>query len=326
LLLPFENGTLATPEASAPWLFVNAEPAAGWERRALAVQDHRGLYNALERAGYSVSPAIPGGAAPGALILISRTRRQTEGWVAAAAARVMPGGRIVIAGEKQLGIASLRKRIGGIVTVEGSLAKHHATVFWFAVPRDQNALSALAAANVGPRAGEYETADGLFSRDQVDEGSRLLAAHLPAALSGEIADFGAGWGYLAVELCRKAPEIAGIALFDASHAALEAARRNMARLAPHVQAEFHWQDLTAEPVARRYDAILMNPPFHIGHAAEPSLGQAFIVAASRALKPGGRLFMVANRQLPYEAALKAGFRSFRILAEDKRYKIVEAVS
>ena len=52
--------------------------------------------------------------------------------------------------------------------------------------------------------------------------------------------------------------------------------------------------------------MIMNPPFHQGRAAEPDLGAAFIAAAARILKPHGRLMMVANRQLPYEAALDAG--------------------
>ena len=45
----------------------------------------------------------------------------------------------------------------------------------------------------------------------------------------------------------------------------------------------------------------MNPPFHTRPRADPALGQAMIRKAAAALRRGGRLFMVANRQLPYEA-------------------------
>ncbi len=51
---------------------------------------------------------------------------------------------------------------------------------------------------------------------------------------------------------------------------------------------------------------------------------AFIAAAARILKPGGRLLMVANRQLPYEAALTARFRQWERLHEDGFYKVVMA--
>ena len=73
-----------------------------------------------------------------------------------------------------------------------------------------------------------------------------------------------------------------------------------------------------------YDAVIMNPPFHQGRAAEPDLGVGFIAAAARILKPQGRLTLVANRQLPYEAALEAGFRRWATLGEAGGYKLLEA--
>lgn len=68
----------------------------------------------------------------------------------------------------------------------------------------------------------------------------------------------------------------------------------------------------------------MNPPFHTGRAAEPAIGQGMIRAAAAALKPGGRLFLVANRQLPYERMLSAAFKSVVELASDKTFKILSA--
>ncbi len=69
----------------------------------------------------------------------------------------------------------------------------------------------------------------------------------------------------------------------------------------------------------------MNPPFHDSHAANPALGVAFITAAAKVLKPGGKLLMVANRNLPYEAALAQAFASFTTLEENDRFKVIEAV-
>ena len=68
--------------------------------------------------------------------------------------------------------------------------------------------------------------------------------------------------------------------------------------------------------------MIANPPFHQGRAAEPDLGAAFIAAAARILTPAGRLLMVANRQLPYEATLDAAFRHWEKLAEDGAYKVM----
>jgi 16S rRNA (guanine1207-N2)-methyltransferase len=48
----------------------------------------------------------------------------------------------------------------------------------------------------------------------------------------------------------------------------------------------------------------MNPPFHQGKSEERGLGQAFVQKALQGLKPRGRLFMVANRHLAYEALIE----------------------
>ena len=57
----------------------------------------------------------------------------------------------------------------------------------------------------------------------------------------------------------------------------------------------------------------------------PDIGRAFIAVAADALKPGGRLWMVANRHLPYESVLDARFGSARIVTQASGFKIIEAV-
>ena len=60
-------------------------------------------------------------------------------------------------------------------------------------------------------------------------------------------------------------------------------------------------------------------------AAGPDIGRAFIASAGNALKPGGALWLVANRHLPYEEALADGFASARIVAQQGGFKVVHAV-
>ena len=129
------------------------------------------------------------------------------------------------------------------------------------------------------------------------------------------------------ELMRRArglPPLSVAVVHPCSADALEAARRNLARMGTGIPLAFHWHDLAAEPVAARYDAIVMNPPFHQGRAAEPELGLRMIAAARAALKRGGRLFLVANRSLPYERALEAGFAGYGEITRDARYKVLWA--
>jgi 16S rRNA (guanine1207-N2)-methyltransferase len=325
LVLPFEEGVLPMPPADRPWLFLNAAPLGGdWRDRLEAVQGFRPDYLALRDAGYAAVPGVEPKPFPGALILLGRHRGQNEGWFADALERVEPGGTIVVAGDKTAGIGSFRKRVEGLVTVIDRMSKHHAVVFWLKRPADlpREAVDTLrpSASRIDSR---FETAPGMFSHAAIDRGSALLAGHLEGKVSGAVADFGAGWGYLAAECLRRSDGITHLDLYEADFAALEVARRNLAGKGA-MPMEFHWIDLAREKVAARYDTIVMNPPFHTGRAATPALGLAFIAAAQAALKPGGMLLMVANWQLPYEAALTASFRSVRLLEEAEGFKVIEA--
>jgi len=161
----------------------------------------------------------------------------------------------------------------------------------------------------------------MFSFDRIDTGSKLLADNLPGDLRGSAADFCAGWGYVAAEMAARSSGLSGLDLYEADFDALEAAKGNLGNT---VAQGFFWTDLLAEPVERRYDVIAMNPPFHRSRAAEPEIGAGMIRAAAKALKPGGRLFMVANRQLPYEPVLSAAFASHAELARDGMFKVFSA--
>src|SRR3546814_9644828 len=55
------------------------------------------------------------------------------------------------------------------------------------------------------------------------------------------------------------------------------------------------------------------------------IGRRFIAVAAEVLKPGGRLWLVANRHLPYESVLDASFGSARLVAQRDGFKVVEAV-
>jgi 16S rRNA (guanine1207-N2)-methyltransferase len=76
---------------------------------------------------------------------------------------------------------------------------------------------------------------------------------------------------------------------------------------------------------QRYDVIVTNPPFHAsGRADRPDIGRAFIAAAAAALVPAGRLWLVANRHLPYEAELARHFSQVRCVLQHDGFKVVEA--
>ena len=128
-------------------------------------------------------------------------------------------------------------------------------------------------------------------------------------------------------MLRRCPRVTAIDLYEAELRALAPARINLANAAracaSEVAIEYFWHDVT-NGLNRPYDVIVSNPPFHQGRADQPELGQAFIVAAANALAPHGRLWLVANRHLPYEAILAAQFSTVRSVIVQDGFKIIEA--
>lgn len=328
LFHPFETGDIDPPGKGARVLFLGAQPGFrlpdGFGADLTLVQGFRPDFLKLKAGKHKVVPEPEGEGYDLVLVLAGKHKGLNEILIAEAMRRGSPAAVILVAGSKDDGIASLRKRLEALAPPEGSLSKFHGQAFWLHRPADARAVAAMLEnthreALIG---GRFRATPGMFSHDRIDAGSRLLAQHIPADLSGAVADFCAGWGYLAAEVLERCAGVASLDLFEADHASLEAARANLE--GARVPVGFHWRDLASEPVARAFDAIVMNPPFHQGRAAEPGIGHAMIRAASAALRPNGRLYMVANRGLPYEAALSAGFRQSGELVRDQTYKVLWA--
>ncbi|MBZ9762009.1 class I SAM-dependent methyltransferase [Mesorhizobium sp. CA8] len=326
LFYPFEAEALPLPRKDARVLFLGAEPGfrlpAGFEAALHLVQGFRPHFRALQASGYTITPRAEGSGFDMALVLAGRHRGQNERRIAEAIERVLPGGLVIMAGGKDDGVDSLRKRIDALAPLDGHLPKHHGVAFWLRRTGTEAAATLRAGNPDLVVEGGFKTQPGMFSFDRIDAGSKLLAVNLPHKFKGNVADFCAGWGYLAAEVLKRSHGLTALDLYEADFEALEAARLNVH--GGGIEPRFFWIDLLTEAVERSYDAIVMNPPFHSGRAAEPGIGAGMIRAASKALKPGGRLFMVANRQLPYEQVLSAAFASHAEIARDGMFKVFSA--
>ncbi len=315
LVHAFETGALKPQRA----FFLRAELSPF--RDVDAEQSFRPEYLRLQKAGWSVVPRIDGGDYRLGQLLLTKHKEENFANIARGWALLAEGGTLVCSGSNDDGAPSLEKQVGKALGLEGQLSKFHSRVFWLTrgdrnPPDYWRELASLRRVDGG-----WLSQPGIFSWDSIDDGSALLAQHLPDDLSGHVADFGCGWGYLTRELLDRSPRVGKIDLIDAEHRAIEAARANIT----DVRASFHWLDLTQEAAPAIYDAIVCNPPFHAGRASEPGLGQSVIAAAARALKPGGRFYMVANRGLPYEPQLKANFTSFETLADNNKFRVSRAI-
>lgn len=316
LEMALSTGALRLPEQGgvAVWRPVMGDDLAALGRaRVTVLTGFKPDHDHFASLGYSVQPAAPYAAG---LVCLPRAKALAHALVAEAMGAVTPDGPVVVDGQKTDGIDSLLRdlRAAGIALGEPVAKAHGKLVVLRAGP-----APAGWAGQARPVDGGFWTAPGVFSAEGPDAGSVLLAGALPDALPARVADLGAGWGFLTRAILDR-PGVKSVDAVEAEAAALDCARRAVAD--PRVA--WHWADARSFPPDRPWGAVVMNPPFHTGRSAEPDLGLAFIAAAHRNLVPDGQLWLVANRQLPYEARLKTLFRKVETRAESPVYKVIFA--
>ncbi|MCC1492021.1 class I SAM-dependent methyltransferase [Cognatishimia sp. F0-27] len=319
LRFAIDHGALDLPEsgAIALWGAPGDAPLDALDpARVRVIQRFAPDFRAWDLRGVPVTSS-PEGPYAASIVTMPRARDLAETRLAEAE-QATPGGLIVVDGAKTDGIDSLLKALKSRVTLLGQTSKAHGKIAWFEAG---DALADWLRPAMSRNVEGDLTAPGVFSADGADAGSVLLAESLPR-LKGRVADLGAGWGWLSREILRQ-DTVTSLHLVEADKAALACAERNCAEQAMG-RAEFHWADardwLPPEPL----DALVMNPPFHTGRAADPALGLAFIDAAARVLKPQGQLWLVSNRHLPYETRLATLFRDHGEIAGNNRFKILHA--
>lgn len=330
LFLPLHDGSLDWPGDGA--LFLRARD--GWPLHQqpwpglVCEQGFKPDVDALQRSGMTLA-ATNARTWPLVLVLPPRQRDESRALLVHAIQRTAPGGRVVACMPNNEGAKSGEADLTRLAGPLQTLCKHHCRVFWTAPLRGaidpQLADQWLAADAPRPIVdGRFTSRPGVFAWDRIDTASALLAAHLPDTLAGCGADLGCGYGYLAAEVLTHCPGVVAIDLYEAQARALALARSNLQSFAGRVELGFHWHDV-ASGLPRHYDFIVSNPPFHAhGRDDRPDIGRRFIMAAAAALNPGGQLWLVANRHLPYEAVLGAGFDNVRTIAQRDGFKVIAA--
>ncbi len=321
LVLALSRG-VAEPEGN--WIMFNAVHLKGlenkWKNVFSCEQGLRPEFIRLENAGSSVVSRFEDKiSCHNAMVLAGRNRRVNEANIVRAWNACKDGGQIIITGDKTAGISSLRKWVSQRAEITDNFSKHHAVVFWFFKNGEQWDLPELSREIDG-----YYISEGMFSSGGSDAGSKLLTEHFDKRIGGPVADLGAGWGFLSNELLKRTSKVTELDLFEADFLSLEAAKKNLKpyeRLKP----SFYWCDLTSEYKKKPYQWVIMNPPFHSSRSADPELGKRFIQVAASTLPSGGRLLMVANRNLPYEDTLRKLFKHSKVLEERDGFKVIEAV-
>ena len=266
------------------------------------------------------------------VLRLPRALEQLEQWAALIAAYasadvlVLAGGRI-----KHMTLSMNEVLARYFDTVEASLAEQKSRVLR---ARGQKKEMARKALGNWPRSEHHADIDltvcaqgGVFAGTAIDIGTYDLLAVLDRVSGRQgmrIIDFGCGTGVLAAQIAKLRPSATVIAS-DQSAAAVESAKATIETNALSDRVSVVRDDgLSSQPDASA-DLILFNPPFHSGAAVHAGTSLRLFAEAGRVLKPGGELWVVANRHLSYKPALRNLVGETREVRRTPKFTVTKSI-
>ncbi|WP_223807782.1 class I SAM-dependent methyltransferase [Marinobacter sp. R17] len=171
--------------------------------------------------------------------------------------------------------------------------------------------------------GAVEALPAVFSRDQLDQGTRVFLPSVREVLASlpsgaQVLDLGCGNGVLGLTALLTRDDCT-VTFADVSSQALASAKRNAETRGVAGRARFEHGD--GVPRDGRFDLILCNPPFHEGGTVGDHIALRMFRQSAAALAPAGRLLVVGNRHLGYHVKLKRWFGSVQQQAADPKFVV-----
>ncbi len=169
----------------------------------------------------------------------------------------------------------------------------------------------------------FVTDSGVFSRDTVDYGSRVLidAFEWEDLPEGPILDLGCGYGPIGLSIASASGR--EIEMVDVNERAVDLAKRNAQRNQVE-NVDIHVSYIYENMHHEEYAAILSNPPIRAGKQVVHEI----LTEAAPRLKTGGTLTIVIQKKQGAPSAQKKMLEAFgnaEIVKKDKGYYIIQSV-
>lgn len=170
---------------------------------------------------------------------------------------------------------------------------------------------------------QFVTDSGVFSRDTVDFGSRVLIdafdwSNLPA---GTLLDVGCGYGPIGLALAHASG--LPVEMIDVNLRAVGLAEGNAKRNGVE-NVDIHQSNIYADVHQKSYAAIISNPPIRAGKKVVHEI----LSGAAPLLKTGGTLTVVIQKKQGAPSAEKKMLEVFgncEIVTKDKGYYILRSI-
>lgn len=165
----------------------------------------------------------------------------------------------------------------------------------------------------------FKTDRGVFSKNGIDYGSRVLLENYQPESAKSLLDVGCGYGTLGLTLAKKFD--LDVTMVDVNSRALDLCRKNAIDNA--VSNSIIELSNIYESVSEKYDAIISNPPIRAGKEVVHEI----LAGAFGHLNDGGHLTIVIQKKQGAPSAQKKMeevFGNCQLVARDKGYFILRS--
>lgn len=165
----------------------------------------------------------------------------------------------------------------------------------------------------------FLTDAGVFSKNAIDYGSRVLLDNFQPEGAKTLLDVGCGYGTLALTLAKKCGLKA--TLVDVNSRALDLAKKNADK--NNIEVNDIFLSNIYDQVEGKFDAIISNPPIRAGKEVVHTI----LSDAYEYLNDGGHLTIVIQKKQGAPSAqkkMKDVFDNCEIVAKDKGYYILRS--
>jgi 16S rRNA (guanine1207-N2)-methyltransferase len=167
----------------------------------------------------------------------------------------------------------------------------------------------------------------VYSGESLDLGARFMLQHLPQDPTlKHIIDLGCGNGVLSVKMGQLNPQ-ARLTSVDESFMAIESAKQN---LVDNLGEPYDIQCIANNCLdgfnPDSADMVMCNPPFHQQQAVTDHIAWQMFCDSKQILNKGGKLLVIGNRHLGYDAKLKRlfGDKNVKLVASNSKFVILQA--
>ena len=166
----------------------------------------------------------------------------------------------------------------------------------------------------------FKADNGVFSKEKLDFGTRLLLESLPMKqMSGDVLDLGCGYGVVSIILSKFVN--ANFDAVDVNRRALHLFEMNI-KLNKVSDINFFESDCY-ENVDKKYDYIITNPPIRAGKEVVYKM----LRGAKDHLKEGGSLYFVMRKDHGAKTAIKdiSDIYNCEIITKEKGFFVIKCI-